>query len=100
VSGLLLAVGALEGFHVRPQASSRGQRSPMAGPKRLAGGGTVSAGQDELRELVERLPDEQVPAQPAEARRHLTSASEHPRRPERCRGASEELLDESFVRLA
>ncbi|GAA1275851.1 hypothetical protein GCM10009609_43580 [Pseudonocardia aurantiaca] len=38
----------------------------------------MSAERDELRELVERLPDEQVPAVLAEARRHLTSASDRP----------------------
>lgn len=36
------------------------------------------AERDELRELVERLPDGQVPAVLAEARRHLNPASERP----------------------
>jgi hypothetical protein len=38
----------------------------------------VSAERDELRELVERLPDEQVPAVLSEARRHLAAASSRP----------------------
>jgi len=38
----------------------------------------VSAERDELRELVERLPDEQVPAVLSEARRHLAAVSSRP----------------------
>ena len=38
----------------------------------------VSAERDELRELVEHLPEEQVPAVLSEARRHLAAVSSRP----------------------
>jgi hypothetical protein len=70
----------------------------------------MSAERDELRELVERLPDEQVPAVLAAARRHLQSAPERAWPPAffgagRARrtdtaARSEELLDEGFGRPA
>lgn len=70
----------------------------------------VSAERDELRELIERLPDEQVPAVLAVTRRHLQSAPQR-RWPPAFFGAgqsrrsdtaarSEELLDEGFGRPA
>lgn len=40
--------------------------------------GSMSAERDELRELIEELPDEQLPAVLAEVRRHLTLASQGP----------------------
>jgi len=70
----------------------------------------VSAERDELRELVERLPEEQVPAVLSEARRHLTDPDQRPWPPaffgagRAGRGdvaeRSEELLDEGFGRSA
>jgi hypothetical protein len=70
----------------------------------------MSAERDELRELVERLPDEQVPAVLAEARRHLHSAPDRSWPPAffgagRARrgdvaARAEELLDEGFGRPA
>lgn len=70
----------------------------------------MSAERDELRELVERLHDEQVLAVLTEARRHLTSASERPWPPaffaagrasrSDVAARSEELLDEGFGRPA
>ncbi len=70
----------------------------------------MSADRDELRKLVDRLPDERVPAVLAEARRHLHAASERSW-PPAFFGAghagrsdvaerSEELLDEGFGRPA
>ncbi|MGH3585413.1 MAG: hypothetical protein ACRDQ0_03730 [Pseudonocardia sp.] len=70
----------------------------------------MSAERDELRELVDRLPDEQVPALLAEARRRLRPATERPW-PPAFFGAgragrsdvaerSEELLDDGFGRPA
>jgi hypothetical protein len=38
----------------------------------------VSAERDELRELVERLPEEQLPAVLSEARRHVAGAPSRP----------------------
>lgn len=68
----------------------------------------MSAERDELRELVERLPDEQVPAVLSEARRHLTKAPRGSWPPaffaagRAGRGdvaaRAEELLDEGFGR--
>lgn len=70
----------------------------------------VSAERDELRELVERLPDEQVPAVLSEARRHLAAAPSRPWPPaffgagRAGRGdvaeRAEEFLDDGFGRPA
>jgi hypothetical protein len=70
----------------------------------------MSAERDELRELVERLPDEQVQAVLAVARRHLQAAPERPWPPaffgagqarrRDIAARSEELLDEGFGRPA
>lgn len=70
----------------------------------------MSVERDELRELVERLPDEDVPAALADVRRHLSSAGER-RWPPAFFGAgraersdvaarSEEILGEGFGRPA
>jgi hypothetical protein len=69
----------------------------------------MSAERDELRELVERLPEEQVPAVLAAAR-HLQAASARPWPPAffgagragrtDTAARSEELLDEGFGRPA
>lgn len=72
--------------------------------------GLVSAERDELRKLVERLPDEQVPAALSAVRRSLDRPSERPW-PPAFFGAgragrtdvaerAEELLDEGFGRRA
>lgn len=68
----------------------------------------MCAARDELRELVERLPDAEVPAVLAEVRRHLAPAPRRPWPPmffgagraERSDVAvrSEEILDEGFGR--
>jgi hypothetical protein len=70
----------------------------------------MSAERDELRELVERLPEEQVPAVLAAARRHLQATPGRSWPPAlfgagRARRSdvaarSEELLDDGFGRLA
>jgi hypothetical protein len=70
----------------------------------------MSTARDELRELVERLPDEQVPTVLADVRRHLATASDRPWRPaffgagrasrSDVAARSEELLDEGFGRPA
>jgi hypothetical protein len=70
----------------------------------------MSAERDELRDLVERLPDDEVPAVLAEARRHLRSASDRTWPPAffgagRARRSdvaarAEELLGEGFGRPA
>lgn len=70
----------------------------------------VSAERDELRELVERLPEEQVPAVLSAARRHLAGEPSRPWPPaffgagRAGRGdvaeRSEELLGEGFGRSA
>jgi hypothetical protein len=70
----------------------------------------MSAERDELRELVERLPDEQVPAVLAEARQRLAPVLERPWPPAffgagrvgrgDVAARSEELLDEGFGRPA
>jgi hypothetical protein len=70
----------------------------------------MSAERDELRELVEQLPEEEVPAALAEVRRHMSSAGER-RWPPAFFGAgraergavaarSEEILGEGFGRPA
>jgi hypothetical protein len=63
---------------------------------------------DELRRLVDNLPDEQVPAVLAEVRRHLRVASEHTWPPaffgagratrRDVAARAEEILDEGFGR--
>jgi hypothetical protein len=68
----------------------------------------MSAERDELRELVERLPDEQVPSVLAAARHHLQAAHERPWPPAffgagragrtDTAARSEELLDEGELR--
>jgi hypothetical protein len=70
----------------------------------------VSAERDELRELVERLPEEQVSVVLSEARRHLADTEPRPWPPAFFGAAragrgdvaerSEELLDEGFGRSA
>jgi anti-sigma factor RsiW len=70
----------------------------------------VSAERDELRELVERLSEDQVPAVLSEARRHIARAEPRPWPPaffgagRAGRGdvaeRSEELLDDGFGRSA
>ena len=70
----------------------------------------VSAERDELRQLVERLPDEQVPAVLAEVRHHLEPVASRPWPPAffgAGRGSRpdvaarvDEILDEGFGRSA
>jgi hypothetical protein len=70
----------------------------------------MSAERDELRDLVERLPDDQVPTVLAEARRHLNAGGEGPWPPaffgagrsgrSDVAARSEELLGEGFGRPA
>lgn len=70
----------------------------------------MSAERDELRELVEQLPDEEVPTVLADVRRHLQSAGQRSWPPaffgagragrRDVAARSEELLDEGFGRLA
>lgn len=70
----------------------------------------MSAERDELRELVERLPDDEVPAALAEVRRHLAEAQGRSWPPaffgagRAGRGdvaaRSEDILDEGFGRPA
>lgn len=80
----------------------------FVGPSGYAG--AMSSARDELRELVEQLPDQEVPAVLAEARRHVEPAAER-RWPPAFFGAgragrgdvaarSEEILGEGFGRPA
>lgn len=71
---------------------------------------TMSAERDELRELVERLPDDEVPAVLADVRRHLGAAERRPWPPaffgsgrasrSDVAARSEEILGEGFGRPA
>ena len=72
--------------------------------------GIMSAARDELRELVEQLPDDEVPAVLADVRRHVAQGTGRPW-PPAFFGAgragrsdvaerSEEILDEGFGRPA
>jgi len=98
----------------RTQAAAiciRDRRAWLSSWKACAGyPGHVSAERDELRELVERLPDEEVPAVLSVARRHLGDPSGRAW-PPAFFGAgragrtdvaerAEELLDEGFGQLA
>lgn len=70
----------------------------------------MSAARDELRELVEQLPDEEVPVVLAEVRRHVAPAPRRPWPPaffgagqaarSDVAARSEEILDEGFGRSA
>ena len=70
----------------------------------------MSAARDELRELVEQLPDEEVPAVLAEVRRHVAPAPRRPWPPaffgagrasrSDVAARSEQILDEGFGRPA
>ena len=70
----------------------------------------MSAERDELRELVERLPDDQLPVMLAEARRRLAPVDDRPWPPaffgagragrDDVAARAEEILDEGFGRPA
>ena len=87
---------------------------PLPGARRLSRWsgypGFMSAARDELRELVEQLPDDEVPVVLAEVRRHVVPATRRPWPPAffGAGGASrsdvaeraEEILGEGFGRPA
>lgn len=97
----------------RARRVTAGRARAVSAPPGVAGGdklGTMSVEREELRRLVEGLPDERVPEVLAEVRRHLTSVGERSWPPaffgagrasrNDVAARSEEILGEGFGRPA